>query len=251
MKISIITVCYNAEKYIKTCIDSVLSQDYKNIEYIIVDGNSKDGTVAIIKSYGDAITKWISEPDKGLYDAMNKGLAMATGEIIGFISSDDILAHPKVISTVASLLEEKKVDTVFADVVLTKEEDLNKTVRFYSSKKYKISHFEWGMMPAHLSFYAKKELYDKYGNFDTQFRICADYDLLMRFLYIHKSSHYHHPEVWVKMRTGGISNQGFIKSTLNINKEIMISCKKNQVPTNWLKIYSKYFTKIFQLIKLS
>lgn len=250
MKFSIITVCYNSEKYIKTCIDSVLSQEYKDIEYIIVDGNSKDKTVDIIKSYGNAITKWISEPDKGLYDAMNKGLAMATGEVIGFISSDDVIAHSQVISTIASLIEEKKVDAVFADVVHTKEEDLDKVIRLHHARNHKISHFEWGMMPAHLSFYAKKSLYDKYGNFDTQFRICADYDLLMRFLYIHKASHYYHPEVWVKMRTGGISNQG-LKSIININKEIMIACKKNKVPTNWVKIYSKYFTKVFQLIKLS
>lgn len=250
MKFTIITVCYNAEKYIKTCIESVLSQDYKDIEYIIVDGNSKDTTVDIIKSYGNSITKWISEPDKGLYDAMNKGLAMATGDVIGFISSDDVIAHPQVISTVARLIEEKKVDSVFADVVHTKEKDLNKVIRLHHARNYKLAHFEWGTMPAHLSFYAKKILYDKFGNFDTQFRICADYDLLMRFLYIQKVSHYYHPEVWVKMRTGGISNQG-LKSIININKEIMVSCKKNKVPTNWVKIYSKYFTKVFQLIKLS
>lgn len=248
MKVSIITVCFNAQKYIKSCIDSVLMQDYPEIEYIIIDGKSKDNTVEILKSYGDKITRWISEPDKGLYDAMNKGVALATGEVIGFLNADDVMAYSGAVSDVIKTMQEQKSDAIIGDVVHTKEENLDEVIRHHHSRGYKPSHFEWGMMPAHLSFYTRKKFYTEFGGFDTQFRICADYDLMMRFLYIHKISFYYLPKVLVKMRTGGLSNQG-LKSIIRINKEIKKSCMKNNVPTNWLKIYSKYFVKVFQLVQ--
>ncbi len=248
MKVTIITVCFNAQKYIKSCIDSVLMQDYPEIEYIIVDGNSNDNTVEIIKSYRDKVTRWISEPDKGLYDAMNKGLALASGEVVGFLNADDVLASPVVISEIVKAIQVQKVDGIIGDIVHTKEDDLNHVIRYHHARGYKTAHFEWGMMPPHPSFYTKKKFYEKFGNFDTQFRICADYDLMMRFLYIHKISFYYLPKVVVRMRTGGLSNQG-LKSIIRINKEIKESCKKNNVPTSWVKIYSKYFVKVFQLFQ--
>ena len=248
MKVSIITVCYNAQKYIQSCIDSVLAQDYPNIEYIIIDGNSKDNTVAILESYGNKISKWISEPDKGLYDAMNKGLSIATGDLIGFLNADDLLAYDSAIREVVETLAAQKTDALIAEVVHTQEENTDEIIRHHHSRGYKPTHFEWGMMPAHLSFYTKKAFYDKFGGYDTQFRICADYDLMMRFLYVNKLSYCYYPKVLVKMRTGGISNQG-LKSIVRINKEIKRACEKNNVPTNWVKIYSKYFVKVFQLIQ--
>lgn len=247
MKVSLITVCYNSEKWIRTCIDSILSQDHADIEYIIIDGNSKDKTVEIIKSYGDKITKWVSEPDKGLYDAMNKGVAMATGDIVGILNSDDIYAHNKVISNIVAAFEENPTDTLFADLIFVNENDLNKIVRYYPAKNFNPNQMPSGNMAPHPTFFVKRHCYEKYGNFDTTYRIAADFDIMLRLLYKNKCSYQYLPEVITKMRTGGASTQGW-KSTLRINREILAVCQKNQVPTNMIKLYSRYLTKIFQLI---
>ena len=247
MKISIITVVWNNKDTIKDAIDSVLNQTYKDIEYIIVDGASADGTIEIIKNYEDKITKFISEKDKGLYDAMNKGIKLATGDIVGILNSDDFYMDEFVIEKVVKTFKEKKIDSVYADLVYVKPDNLNKVVRFYDSSKFHLSKFAYGWMPAHPTFFVKREIYKKYGLFRTDLKIAADFDLLVRFLYTHKISYYYIKEVLVKMRVGGLSTS-FSSIWIN-NLEVLKVCKKNNIDTNTLKILSKYPSKIIGLSK--
>lgn len=248
MKVSIITVVWNNASTIKDAIDSVLAQTYENIEYIVVDGASSDGTVEIVQSYEDKITKFISEPDKGLYDAMNKGLALATGDIVGILNSDDFYIDEFVIEKVVKEFEEKEVDSVYADLVFVKPNDLSKTVRYYDSSHFTPDKFAYGWMPAHPTFFVKREFYEKHGVFKTDYKIAADYELLTRFLGKNKVSYSYIKEPIVKMRIGGASTSG-IKSNYILNKEIIRACKENDIYTNWLMVLSKYPKKILGLFK--
>jgi glycosyltransferase involved in cell wall biosynthesis len=248
MKISIITVVWNNKATIKDAIDSVLSQTHKDIEYIIIDGASSDGTIEIVKSYGDKITKFVSEPDKGLYDAMNKGISLCSGDVVGILNSDDFYIDEFVISKVVKEFEDKKCDSVYADLVFVKPENLDKTVRYYDSSHFTPSKFAYGWMPAHPTFFVKKETYDKYGVFRTDLRIGADFDILARFLYTQKISYSYMKEVFVKMRVGGVSTGG-IKATWLIVQEQLQVCKDNGIDTNIFKIMSKYPKKLLEFIK--
>ena len=248
MKISIITVVRNNVKTIKDAIESILNQTYKNIEYIIVDGSSTDGTVELIKEYGNKINKFISEPDNGIYDAMNKGIRLATGDIVGILNSDDFYINNQVIEEVVKEFEEKEVDSVYADLVFVKPENTKKVVRYYDSSHFSIEKFAYGWMPAHPTFFVKREMYEKYGVFKTDYKIAADYELLVRFLAKKKVSYSYMQEPIVKMRIGGASTSG-IKSNYILNKEIIRACKENDIDTNWFKILSKYPKKILGLIK--
>jgi len=248
MKISIITVVWNNKETIKDAIDSVLDQTYNDIEYIIVDGASSDGTVDIIESYGDKISKFISEPDKGLYDAMNKGIALATGDVVGILNSDDFYIDEFVIAKIVKEFEEKKVESVYADLVFVKPDDLEKTVRYYDSSYFSPQKFAYGWMPAHPTFFLKREIYEKYGIFKTDYKIAADYELLARFLEKNKISFSYINEAIVKMRIGGASTSG-IKNTYILNKEIIKACKENNIYTNWFMVLSKYPKKILGLLK--
>ena len=248
MKISIITVVWNNKETIKDAIDSVLDQTYNDIEYIIVDGASSDGTVDIIESYGDKISKFISEPDKGLYDAMNKGIALATGDVVGILNSDDFYIDEFVIAKIVKEFEEKKVESVYADLVFVKPDDLEKTVRYYDSSYFSPQKFAYGWMPAHPTFFLKREIYEKYGIFKTDYKIAADYELLARFLEKNKISFSYINEAIVKMRIGGASTSG-IKNTYILNKEIIRAWKENNIYTNWFIVLSKYPKKILGLLK--
>ena len=248
MKISIITVVWNNKVTIKDAIDSVLKQTYKDIEYIIIDGASSDGTIDIVKSYGDKITKFVSEPDHGLYDAMNKGIALATGDVVGILNSDDFYIDEFVIQKVVKVFEEKQCDSMFADLVFVKPDDLEKTVRYYDSSKFHPSKFAYGWMPAHPTFFVKREVYERYGVFKTDYKIASDYEILVRFLKKYELSYFYLNEVVIKMRMGGISTSG-LKSNYILNKEIIRACKENNIDTNWLKVLSKYPSKILGLLK--
>jgi glycosyltransferase involved in cell wall biosynthesis len=248
MRVSLITVAYNAERHLQHCIDSVLAQDYPDIEYIIIDGGSTDGTLPLIHGYGDRIAQVVSEPDRGIYDAMNKGVRLATGEVIGLINADDFYAHPQVISRVMATFAAQDTDTVFGDLVYVEAHDLDKVVRYYPSRGFHPRQMRRGIMPPHPTFFARRSMYEQYGYFDDHFRICADFDLMLRWFHHHEVSYVHIPEVLVKMRTGGVSTNG-IRSTRMINREILHSLRKNGIPSNLPLIYSKYLTKIFQLVK--
>ncbi len=247
MKISIITVCFNSEKTIEKTILSVLSQNYSNIEYIIVDGQSMDNTLEIINNYIDKIDCIISEPDKGIYDAINKGILKATGEIIGILNSDDEFYDNTIISKIVShFLDNTALDSIIGDVVF--ENNRQQIVRNYSSKNWNENKFSWGFMPPHPSFYCKKDIYNKLGLYKTDFKIGADFELLIRFLKIQKINFEYISLIMVRMKTGGVSTRGF-KSLYIINKEIFNACKINGIKTNYIKLYSKYFIKIFEYFK--
>ncbi len=248
LKISIITVSYNSSKTIRDTINSVLEQDYPNIEYIIVDGLSADGTHEIVTSYGSRISKFISEDDKGLYDAMNKGIDMATGEVIGIINSDDLYANSNVITKIAAIFNNEKVDVVYGDLYYFKTGLPNNPLRHYRGGVFSLRRVSYGLMPPHPTFFIRKGVYERFGKFDIQYTLSADFDLILRFLGVHNVSFKYIPEVLVKMRTGGKSTSS-LKRTMIMNREDLHSCKKHGVKTNVLKFYSKYLVKILHIIK--
>lgn len=246
LKISIITVCYNAEKTIESAINSVLLQNYNDIEYIIVDGDSTDSTMSIVSKYRDQIDIVLSEKDNGIYDAINKGIGLASGEIIGLLNSDDELFDNSIISQIVSVFNNyPNLDSIIGDIIF--QNDKNETIRKYTSKNWSINMFSWGFMPPHPSFYCKKEIFYKYGFYNTNFKIAADFDLLVRFLKINNVSFYNMRSTIVKMKLGGVSTNGF-SSFVTINKEIYQVCKLNGLKTNYLMLLSKYFVKIFEFI---
>jgi glycosyltransferase involved in cell wall biosynthesis len=248
MKISIITVVYNGADTIASAVDSVLRQDHPHVEYIVIDGASKDRTMEIVRGYGDRIAVLVSEPDKGLYDAMNKGIARATGDVVGILNADDFYTDATVLSSVAREMERTGADSLIGDLVFVRPDNLDRVVRYYSSRNFSLGKFERGDMPPHPTFFVRRKIYTRLGNFDTQFRMAADFDLLLRFLYTAKISWTYLPKVLVTMRTGGVTNQG-LKARFKLNREIMAAMRKNGLPASKWRVYSKYFTKVFQLFR--
>lgn len=249
MKVSIITVCYNSVKTIKDVIDSVVNQTYNNIEYIVIDGASKDGTIDVVLSYGEKVSKFISEPDNGIYNAMNKGIKIATGDIVGILNSDDFFNNNQVVQRIVNEFNISDIDALYGDVQFVKPDNLFKVVRYYSSKNFSPKRFKYGFMPAHPSFYVKRSYFEKIGYYQENYKIGADYELLIRFLYNHKLKSKYLQMPFVTMRTGGVSNRSF-KSYIILNSEILRACKENGIKTNMINIYSKYFIKVFELVRL-
>ena len=249
MKISIITVVYNNEKEIEDTIKSVLNQTYKNIEYIIIDGSSTDNTRNIIKKYIKKISIFISEPDNGLYYAMNKGIRIATGDVIGFINSDDFYFSSSVIEKIADEFISKKIDCLYGDIVYVESKNSSKIIRYWKSKKYEKGLFKKGWHPAHPSFFVKKHIYDKYGVFNTNFTIAADYELMLRFLEKNNILSSYLPEVLVKMRSGGQSNKNILK-IIKANIESYKAWKTNFLYINPIIFLKKPISKIFQYFKI-
>jgi len=247
MKISIITIAYNSGKSIGDAINSVVSQTYPDIEYIIVDGKSKDNTVEVVKSFGSKVTKFVSEPDKGIYDALNKGIAIASGDVIGFMHSDDLFADEFVIGRVAGLFRQTGVDSVYGDLEYVYKNDTSKVLRYWKSGKFTIRKLKMGWMPPHPTLYVKREIYQKYGGFDIAFRISADYDSMLRFLGRFKISTAYLPEVMVKMRVGGASNRS-LKNIIQKSSEDFKAIKKNNFGNVFTLIF-KNIRKVSQFIK--
>jgi glycosyltransferase involved in cell wall biosynthesis len=246
VKITIITVCYNSEKTIKETIESVLKQDYNYIEYIVIDGGSIDNTLGIINLYQNKIHKIISEPDNGIYDAINKGVELATGDIVGIINSDDVFYNNQVISRIANCFElNKNLDSVIGDIVFLNSK--GKVHRQYKSTNWNPKKFRWGMMPPHPTFYCKKSIFVKLGYYRNDLKIAADYELMMRFLLVNNISFKYISMFFVKMSLGGTSTKN-LRSKLLINKEVLNACRINNVNTNILKIYTKYLLKIIEFI---
>lgn len=248
MKISIITAVYNGANTIETCIKSVLCQSYKDIEYIIIDGNSTDGTLDVIKKYHHHIAKIISEPDNGIYDAMNKGLNLATGDIIGFLNSDDFYANDRVIEKVTDIFMKFDVDSCYGDLQYVSKNDTNRVIRYWKSYDYWHGKFKYGWAPPHPTFFVKREIYDKYGYFNTDFRIAADYELMLRFLEKHRISTYYIPEVLIKMRLGGASNRS-LKNMVIQTSEDYRAWKINNLNRGFYTILLKKLSKIPQFLK--
>lgn len=248
MKVSIITVVFNSVGTIGSAIDSVLGQSYADLEYIIIDAGSTDGTLEKIAAYGDQIDVVISEPDQGIFDAMNKGLAMATGEIIAFLNSDDFYAGRSVIGAVVNALKDKDTDAVFGDLHYVYADNIRKVFRYWKSGVYKPGSFLYGWMPPHPTFFVKKDIYDRYGKFNIRFKIAADYELMLRFLHIHKIKVNYIPQVLVKMRTGGVSNAG-LRNRFRANLEDRKAWTVNGLRPYFFTLYLKPLRKVFQVIK--
>ena len=247
LKVSIITVVYNNKSTIKNAIESVLNQTYKNIEYIVIDGASTDGTIEIIESYANKMDKFVSEPDKGIYDAMNKGLKLATGDIVGILNSDDIYANNKVIETVADAFQKNDCDAIYGDLVYVDKEDLNKIIRYWKSKPFKKGLFKKGWHPAHPTYFVKKDVYDRYGLFNHDFKIAADYELMLRFMEKYNINTHYIPEVLVKMRVGGESNRS-LKNILKANIECYKAWQINNLKISPFIVIKKPFFKLFQYL---
>ena len=251
MKISIITATYNSGKTVTDTLESVLRQSYNDFEYLIIDGASKDDTMNIVKEYEprfDGRLKYISEPDKGLYDAMNKGLKMATGDVVGILNSDDFYTSDDALQTIADAFRANDIDATYGDIHFVNDDDLTKMVRYYSSSVFKRSYMRFGLMPAHPSFYCKKSIYDKYGYFDTSYRVAADFENLLRLIFINKIKTLYIPKDFVTMRTGGASTAGF-GSRKQIMRDHLRAMKQNGVYSNTFLLSLRYFYKIYELIR--
>ena len=244
MKVSIITVCFNSAKTLQKTIDSVKSQTYLDIEYIIVDGKSTDATVDIINSNEEVITKWISEPDKGLYDAMNKGVEMATGNIVGILNSDDTFYNDKTINDIVEFHNNTEIDASIGNIIQHNEK--GKVTRTYSSKNWNPEKLKIGFMPPHPSIFFKKELFDRYGVYKLNYKIGADYELIIRFFLKNNIIWKYSGITTTSMLIGGVSSSGF-GSYKNITREIQKALTENKVSFNKFKIISRVVWKIKEL----
>jgi glycosyltransferase len=243
LKISIITVVWNNKQTIKDAINSVLFQTYKGIEYIIIDGKSTDGTVEIVKNYGDQITTFVSEKDKGIYDGLNKGVKAATGDIVAFLHSDDLYENSEVVAKVVEAFMNEDIDGVYGDLVYTPKDNTDKVLRYWKSKDFDSTLLKKGWMPAHPTLFLKRDVYEKFGGFDLDFKIAGDYDFMLRVLSGGIKVKYI-PQVLYKMRVGGESNKS-LKNILLKSREDLRSLKKNGVGGVY-SLLIKNFSKIRQ-----
>lgn len=262
MKISIITATYNSAETVRDTFDSVLRQTYQNYELIVVDGASKDGTVEIIREYEprfEGRMRWVSEPDQGLYDAMNKGIAMATGDVVGILNSDDFYSSFDVLLAISRRFEKHQdIDAVYGDVKYVEWNDTTRMLRYYSSRMFRRSWMRMGFMPAHPSFYCRKSVYEKFAKrnatdasmpceyFDTNYKIAADFENLLRMIYIGRIKTHYMRKDCVTMRNGGASSSGMI-SHKQINRDHMRAFKENGVYSNYLLISIRYLYKIVEV----
>ena len=248
MKVTIITVTLNSEKYLSDCIASVRQQSHRDIEHIIIDGKSTDGTLKIIRDNSAYITNWISETDRGMYDAINKGMKMATGDIIGILNSDDMLASPDVIRNIAECFKNSKTDAVYGDLVFVDPADTKKITRFWKGISYKRYRFKYGWMPAHPTFYIRRGLIQQYGLYENHYFTSADYEFMARYLFRHKVSATYLEQMVVKMRTGGASN-GNLMRRLRANRRDYLAMKKNHIPFSFFVSILKPLGKVHQYHK--
>jgi len=249
MKVSIITATYNSANFLEEAILSVMKQHYNNIEHIIIDGGSTDSTLAIIEKYKDHIAYWKSEPDRGMYDAINKGMKVATGDIIGTLNSDDLLADNKVISSVVKAFQLNKTDTIYGDLVYVKPDNMENIIRVWKGLPYKRSRYNFGWMPAHPTFYFKRNLLQSYGYYENHYYTAADYEFMARYLFHYRVSACYLPLLIVKMRSGGMSN-GNIFRRLRANRRDYLAMKINNIPFAFIVSIMKPFRKILQYKKV-
>lgn len=249
MKVSIITVCYNSEQTIAHTLQSVARQTYPDIEYIVVDGLSKDNTLQVIKEHGTRVTKLISEKDKGIYDAMNKALALATGDVIGFINADDFYASDDAVALAVSALERSGADSCYGDLCYVEQSDISKIVRYWRSNEYQDGLFERGWCPPHPTFFVRRSVYQAYGFFNLNYRIAADVELMARFLAARKITSCYLPKVLIEMRMGGTTNRSFT-NVITQNREIRRALRSLGLRFSWPKfLYFKIASRIAQYVR--
>ncbi|MEM4313251.1 MAG: glycosyltransferase family 2 protein [Thermoplasmata archaeon] len=248
MLISVITVVFNGVDTIADCIKSVQSQTYPYIEHIIIDGGSTDGTLEVVERYSNKIAKLISEPDRGMYDAINKGLKFAGGDVIAILNSDDFYASDRVLEKVADVIKFKNLNSCYGDIVYVDRNNTNKVVRYWKAGEYRDGIMRYGWHPPHPAFFVKKKIYDKYGYFNTNFKIASDYELMLRLLEKHKISTYYLPEVLVKMRIGGKSNSS-LKNIIYQTLEDYRAWKVNGLYGGFFSVLLKKLRKAPQFLQ--
>ena len=245
LKVSIITVCYNSESTIEDTLQSVANQSYTNVEHLVIDGASTDNTVELTRRYKTKVT---TEPDKGIYDAMNKGIKLASGDVIGTLNADDFYIDNTVLNNVAKVFKDASVEACFADLVYVSQDGTNKIVRYWKSQDYTRELFKSGWMPAHPTFFARRNVYEKYGLFDLSYKIAADFELLFRLIEQNKIKTKYIPKVMVKMRLGGTTNKS-LSNVIAQNKEIITILKKQYPDFSVLAFISKkIINRFFQFL---
>lgn len=251
LKISLITVTFNSERTLRDTFESVLAQSYSNLEYIVIDGNSTDTTLDIIKEYESLFRgnmKWISEKDEGIYHAMNKGIKLASGDIVGILNSDDIFFDKTVLIDIVKIFCTKNIDAIYGNLKFVKANDINTVIRTWKGSQYPSCGFKYGWHPAHPTFFVKRVIYDKHGNFDTSFNISADFELMLRFIQKYKISTYYLDKTIVKMRIGGESTSSLAK-IIEGNKNVLRAFKKNKTPISHLYLIYRLAPKAYNIIK--
>jgi glycosyltransferase involved in cell wall biosynthesis len=223
-------------------------QSFSDLEYIVVDGDSHDGTQDAVSRFSGRITRFISEPDHGIYDAMNKGIRLATGQVIGFLNADDVYAHPRVVANVATVMQREGLDAVFGDAEFFRGDHPSMPVRRYNSARFSPKRIAWGWMPAHPAIFLRREVFERNGPFRTDYRIAGDFEFIARAFWPGKLRYRHLPEVLVRMRTGGVSTGGW-RNTILLNREVLRACRENGIPTNVFKVLSKYPAKFIEFLQ--
>ena len=245
MKFSIITVVRNGAGTIRGTIDSVKGQDFPDVEHLIIDGASTDGTLAILETYRATLSRVISEPDNGIYDGMNKGLALAKGDVVGFLNADDVYADGQVLHDVAVCFDDPSVDAVYGDLVYVSATNPERVIRYWRSGHYRPGRFKSGWMPAHPTFFVRRRVYERFGGFDLSFRLQSDFDLTMRLLEVHRIRARYLPRVIVRMRLGGATNRS-LANVIKGNLEAYRACRRNGVRVSPLFIARKILSRVPQ-----
>lgn len=246
--ITVITVVFNGVSTIEDTIQSVINQTYNNVEYIVIDGGSTDGTQGVIRKYEHAIDYWVSEKDKGIYDAMNKAIALASGDYVGLLNADDLFAANNILQIVAEQFRLSKVDAIFSCLDIVDKNNLNKILRKYRITEFNSSLLRIGVMPPHPTFYCKRYCYEQAGMYKTEYKIAADFEMLARMLLRQNISWKFIDQVTVIMRAGGMSSSGFM-ARLRLNWEIIRACKENGLYTNWLLLALKLPIRLLELVR--
>jgi glycosyltransferase involved in cell wall biosynthesis len=248
MKISVITAVYNRANSIARAVKSVQCQSHADVEHIVIDGASDDGTLSILHAcLGDKMVL-VSEPDKGIYDALNKGLSLASGEVIGLMHSDDLYANEHVLAEVSQAFADSTVDAVYGDAAFFHSGAPSELVRRYRSSRFSPKSIAWGWMPAHTALFLRRSVYERYGVFKTSYSIAADFEFVARAFYGGCLHARYIPKVWVHMQSGGASTGGW-RSSLRLNQEVIRACRENGISTNWFKLLSKYPLKLLEFLK--
>jgi len=247
VRVSIITACYNRAATVGEAIESVAAQIHDDIEHIVVDGGSTDGTLEVLERHRASLAQFIPGPDKGLYDALNKGVAAATGDIVGFLHADDFYARNDVVAAVVERMQSQSLDALYGDVAFVRADDVGRVVRVYSSRRFHPSRIAWGWMPAHPTLFLRRAVYGRYGGFRTDYRIAADFEFVARIFSTGTLRYAYLPQVLVTMRLGGVSTRGW-RSTLTLNREVLRACRENRIATNFLKILCRYPAKALEFI---
>jgi len=247
LKISVITAVYNNHETIASALDSALDQKGDNLELIVIDGGSTDGTLKILERYSDRLAILVSEPDKGIYYALNKGIGLASGEVVGFLHSDDLLANENVLNRVGEAFSDPKVDAIYGDLLYVSKDDPDRVVRYWRAGNYSRARLSWGWMPPHPTFYVRRSIYERLGIYDTEYLIAADYECILRFLGKGEVQVSYIPEVMVKMRVGGASNRS-LKNILQKSKEDYRALKNNKVG-GFRALVWKNLSKFSQFVK--